>query len=261
MRFFFKALLWLTISAWSASCVWAADAPQSLLIVRSEGFFPPHEMLVNGQLTGAHIDLIQAAAASLSVKVVFETYPWVRAIAMVQGGQADAISYMGTTPEREAFGYFEEGNRLSKVQNGFFGLKATAAKVAYSGDMNQLRPYSIGHIRGRRSYPDYDAATFLNKDEYALDEEQLLNMLVAGRFDFGMAPISRVKYIAQTMGLEGQLDFLQPYGPTVGTYLVFSKAKGHAELAKRFADAMVGVKKSPKFQEILKKYKIKASDF
>lgn len=251
----------LALVVWVAGPAWAIDPVRPLLIVRSEGFFPPHEMLVDGKLKGTHVDLIEAAAARLPVQVVIQTYPWLRAIAMLQRGDADAITYMGKTPEREQFGYFEEGNRLSVVQNGFFVLKANAAKVAYTGDMNQLRPYSIGQIRGRRSFQAFDQATFLNKDENAGTEEALLKMLVGGRFDIATAPIARTKYIAKTMGLEGNLVALKPYGPVVDTYLVFSKALGHADLAKRFAVAMDAVKKSPEFSKILQRYDVHADDF
>lgn len=254
-----KWLLALLVSAMFPA--WALDAVRPLLIVRSEGYFPPHEMVVDGKLTGLHIDLIEAAAARMQVQVVIQTYPWLRAITMLQRGDADAISYMGKTPEREQFGYFEEGNRLSAVQNGFFVLKANAAKVVYTGDMNQLRPYSIGQIRGRRSFHAFDHATYLNKDENAGTEEALLKMLVGGRFDIAMAPIARTKYIAKTMGLDTQLVALKPYGPMVDTYLVFSKALGHGDLAKRFAVAMSAVKKSPEFAGMLQRYGVHADDY
>jgi polar amino acid transport system substrate-binding protein len=42
----------------------------------------------------------------MHIKVVFETYPWLRAINMLKKGQADAISYMGKSVEREDFAYF-----------------------------------------------------------------------------------------------------------------------------------------------------------
>ncbi len=241
--------------------VWATDAVRPLLIVRSEGYFPPHEMVVDGKLKGLHVDLIEAAAARMHLPVVIQTYPWLRAIAMLQRGDADAITYMGKTPEREQFGYFEEGNRLSVVQNGFFVLKANAAKVVYTGDMNELRPYAIGQIRGRRSFQAFDQATFLNKDENAGTEEALLKMLVGGRFDIAMAPVARTKYIAKLMGLDANLVALKPYGPMVDTYLVFSKALGHADLAKRFAVAMDAVKKSPEFAKTLQRYGVHADDF
>jgi len=256
-----RLAIWLSLFLLSAPVAADSAAIKTLLIVRAEGFFPPHEMLQNGQLMGVNMDLIEAAAASMHIKVLFETYPWVRATNMLKKGQADAITYMGKTAEREDYAYFEEGNRLALVQNGFFTLKQTAPTVIYSGDMRQLQPHTIGFIRGRRSFPDFDQATFLNKNESAKDEEQLLNMLLVRRFDLGMAPIARVKYIAMQMKIDEQLVYLQPFGPAVPTYLAFAKAKGHGALAKEFAHTMGVIKRSPQFQDILKKYGVKPGDY
>lgn len=256
-----RLTIWISLILLSVPVAAEHAAIKPLLIVRAEGFFPPHEMLQKGQLTGANIDLIEAAAARMHIKVVFETYPWLRAINMLKKGQADAISYIGKSAEREAFAYFEEGNRLAFVQNGFFTLKHTDPPIHYSGDMKQLEPYSIGFIRGRRSYPDFDQATFLTKDENARDEEQLLNMLLVKRFEVGMAPIARVKYIAKQMKIDNQLVYLQPFTSTIPTYLAFAKVKGHGPLAKEFAQAMAAVKKSHQFQDILKKYDVKPGDY
>jgi len=256
-----RLAIWLPLFLLSVPVAAEPVAIKTLLIVRAEGFFPPHEMLKNGQLTGVNIDLIEATAASMHINVVVETYPWVRAIEMLKKGQADAITFMSKTPEREGFAYFEEGNRLALVQNGFFTLKQTAPTILYSGDMRQLQPYTIGFIRGRRSFPDFDQATFLTKNESAKDEEQLLNMLMFKRFEVGMAPIARVKYIAMQKKIDEQLVYLQPLGPALPTYLAFAKAKGHGPLAKEFAHAMGVIKKSTQFQDILKKYGVKPGDY
>ena len=261
MRAFFRLLVFCVVLPLAPPTAWAAAPEQALLIVRAEGYFPPNEMLVDGQLTGIHIDLIQAAATSLRIPVVIRSYPWLRAIAMLQNGDADAITYMAKTPEREEFGIFEDGNELATTYSGFLVLKENAAKVVFSGDMNQLRPYSIGLIRGRRSYPDFDQADYLKKDNSAADDEHLLRMLLLKRFDLALVHVSRVKHLAKSLNVEDQLVFLQPYGPAVSNFLVFSKSKGHGQLAKRFAQAMVAVKKSPKFQEILKKYGVNPADF
>ena len=232
-----------------------------LLIVHADGFFPPNEMVIDGQLQGVHVDLIQAAAKSLQIKVTFRSFPWKRAITMLQLGQADAITYMGKTAEREQFGYFEEGNRLSITQNGFFALKEKANNLQYSGDLQSLSNLSIGTIRGRAYYSEFDQAQFLKKDDNAADEQQLLRKMQVGRFDLAIGHVSRIKYIAQSMQIDDKLVFLRPYTPPINNYLVFSKAKQHDNLAKRFASAMINVKKSSAFQDILKKYQVKAEDF
>ncbi len=253
---FLSVILALLLGAAAAS-----ETPTELLIVRSDGFFPPNEMVVGDKLIGVHIDLISAVAATLNIKVNFASYPWKRAILMLQEGQADAITYMGKTPEREAFGYFEEGNRIATTQNAFFTLRGNLPAITYSGDVHQLRPYTIGTIRGRVYYPAFDQANYLRKDNKAADEEHLLGKLMLKRFEIAIGHVSRISYYAQQINAVDKIAFLQPYSPPIANYLVFSKAKKHDQLAKRFAAAMEAFKKSEKFQEILTKYRVKAEEF
>lgn len=63
-------------------------------------------MVEREQVRGVHIDLVQAADDKLGVSVVFRSYPWKRAMIMLQRGEADANTYMGKTPEREQYGVF-----------------------------------------------------------------------------------------------------------------------------------------------------------
>lgn len=234
---------------------------QQLLVVHADGFFPPNEMVEGEKVRGVHIDLIQAAADRLGVSLVFRSYPWKRAMIMLQRGEADAITYMGKTPEREQFGIFVEGNILSLTHNGFFTLKEQAGKITYSGDLQTLRDHTIGAIRGRAYYAEFDQAKFLQKDDGAVDEEALLKKLITGRVDLAIGSVSRMRYVAQNLNVADKIVFLQPYAPPINNYLVFSKAKNHAQLANRFATAMESVKRSGAYQDILKRYLVKAEDF
>jgi polar amino acid transport system substrate-binding protein len=258
---------------------------QQLLVVHADGFFPPNEMVEGEQVRGVHIDLIQAAADKLGVTVVFRSYPWKRAMIMLQRGElrcwrqavaplvwkramimlqrgeADAITYMGKTTAREQFGIFVEGNLLSRTHNGFFALKDQASKISYSGDLQTLRGHTIGAIRGRAYFAEFDQAKFLQKDDGALDEGALLKKLITGRVDLAIGSVSRMRYVAQNLNVADKIVFLQPYAPPINNYLVFSKAKNHEQLARRFAGAMEGVKKSGSYPEILKRYYVKAEDF
>lgn len=237
-----------------------ATVPAELLIVRSEGFFPPNEMVVEGKLTGIHIDLISAVAANLNIEVKFVSFPWKRAIQMLEKGEADAISYMGKTPEREQFGLFEEGNRLGVTQNGFFMLRNSATQIRYSGDLQQLKAHAVGTIRGRVYSAAFDQASFITKDDQAQDETQLLRKLLARRFDIAIGHVSRMTYFSQQSGAE-PVVFLKPLFAPIHNYLVFSKAKKHEVLARRFAASMAAFKESAKFRDLLKKYDVSPENF
>lgn len=54
-------------------------------------------MVVDGVLTGFHIELVQEAARYIDLDVRFESLPWNRDIEMLKKGDADAITYMAKT--------------------------------------------------------------------------------------------------------------------------------------------------------------------
>ncbi len=233
----------------------AKETPEELLIVRPDGSWPPHEMFVGGELTGFHIELIQKVADDIPLKVTFESLPWNRAIEMIKKGDADAITYMGKTSEREAFGYFYEGNVLSKATVGFFIEKKYIDDIHFSGELSSLMPYSIGTVLGFSYQERFDEMTSLNKVSIAENEGNLLKMLLAGRMDMAIGHVGDIGYHAKRIGVEDEVVFLKPY-LTEGRehYLVFGKAKSHGALAKTFSDAMKAFKSTPEYLGLQQKY-------
>lgn len=238
----------MTASAFSAE-------NREIIVARGgDGFYPPCEMVINNKLTGFHIDLVNAVSQQLNIKVSFETYPWKRAVIMLKNGNIDAVTYMTRTTEREQFGYFLEGNVISMAQDGFFVLKERAHEIAYSGNLKQLQPYTIGVLRGFSYGQAFDDASYLRKDDGANIEERLLKKLLAKRFDIGIGTVTRIRYIANQMGTGEQIVFLKPYLTKNPCYIVFSKKRNLEQLAKQFAEAMESFKKTDAYHKLEKKY-------
>ena len=239
----------------------ASDKNVELLIVRGDGYYPPQEMVINDKLVGIHIDLVKEVAATLGVKVKFESYPWKRAVALLRSGAADAITFMSKTPEREKFGIFLDGNKLSKAKNGFFVLKDDAAPLTYSGDLHDLEPYTIGTIHGFAYHKMFEQADYLKRDNGAENETALISKILNHRLRVALGNVSRIQFVAYQEGVLDKILFLKPSLPAIQNYLVFSRAKELEPLANRFAEAMLKFKATPKFSEILEKYGLTPEDF
>lgn len=255
MTAFVRTMLAVLAAVFMGTACLAADGARKLVVVRPEGSWPPWEMLVDGEPRGVHIELVQEASRMLNLAIEVRTYPWKRAIQMLETGEADAITYMSKTAERERFGYFLPGNVLSSTKIGFFVLKKNEGEFRYSGNLKSLQPYTIGTCRGFSYDEAFDTATFLAKDDGAPDEYTLLKKLLAGRLQIAVGYVNDVKYTARQMGVADQIVFLQPnLSEDRAVYLVFSKAKHHEALARRFADAMRAYKATPRYAELMKKY-------
>lgn len=211
-------------------------------------------MVINNTLTGFHIDLVNAVARKLDLKVSFKSLPWKRAVYMLQNGSLDAVTYMTRTVEREKFGYFLDGNVLSVAQFGYFVLKEREQEFEYSGDIKQLQPYVIGTIRGYSYGQVFDNATYLSKDDGAGVEEQQIAKLLGKRYDIGIGVVARIRYIARQMGVGDKIVFLRPYLSKTPCYIVFSKKRDLEQLAQRFADTMEAFKKTEEYQNLKNKY-------
>jgi polar amino acid transport system substrate-binding protein len=215
-------------------------------------------MVVDGELTGIHIELIREVADQLNLTVTFTAFPWPRAIDMMKKGHADAITFMSPTEERKRFGYFLPGNILSTAPVGLVTLKETAPRIEFTGDLRALERYKIGTIRGYSYGEAFDQATWLKKDNGATNDRQLLRKLKAGRFEIVVAYIHDIVYEAQTTGILNDIKILRPHlSQGHANYLVFSKANHHASLAQRFADTLIAFKSTPRYRELLREFGIR----
>ncbi|MCP4117874.1 MAG: transporter substrate-binding domain-containing protein [Desulfobacteraceae bacterium] len=250
----------LILSAFTASAVFAED-PDNILVVRGDGFYPPYEMETDdSQLTGIHIDMVNAVAEKLNLKIQINSVPWKRAIHMMKKGKADAITYLSKTDTRKEFACFFDGNILSTVTNGFFVLKSREHEFQYNGDLKPLRKYTIGMIRGYDYGNLFEQATYLRKDDGAKHPSQLLFKFIKRRFDIGIGSTVSIRYFAKKEGVSDEIIFLKPYLTSIPCYIAFSKIRNHEHLGRRFADEMESFKRSSQYREILKKYGVEQND-
>ncbi len=227
---------------------------EELKIVRIDANYAPYEMVVEGKLTGLHIDLVNAVTNNLGIKVIFKSLPWKRAIQRIKKGTADAITYIGKTPVREEFVYFNDGNILSSSAYIFTCLKSRAGNIKYNGDLMSVRRYKIGVQRGYSYGTKFDETKYLQK--HVVDKKyQLLSMLLNGRID--LAVIDEPEYLQnQNNGEWSKTTFLKPDIVKQNFYIGFSKAKKLEQLTEKFAKELTRFKLTKEYQMILTKYKL-----
>lgn len=226
-----------------------------LTIARGDGYYPPNEMIIDGELVGLHIDIINAVAELLGYKVRYESMPWNRAIHMVKNGSVDAITYLSRNKERERFIIYNKGNITSYVKNIFFTLEDKKNDYQYNGSLNNLKGARIGALRGYSYDSVFDKANFLDKNYRASSEEQLIKKLFVNSIDIGVGELYAVKYAAKKMKIEKKLHYMTPELKGDPTYLGFSKKKGNESIALKFANAMNKFKQTKKYHEIVEKWK------
>jgi len=234
-----------------SSATWAQE---SIVIVRGDEDYPPHEMMIGDKLVGFHIDLTRAVAATLKIEVNYVSVHWKRAINMVRQGKVDAISYIGKTPERDKFAIFHDDNVLSSTNFAFLILKENQIKFPYSGE---IEPFLNDKRVLAQSGFDYGRnlklKNFNSMEVRTL--KQLVIMLQRRRSDVGITAVGEFKTAYKGTDIIEQFSILHPPFHTMNSYLAFSKARQHEQLAERFGKGMQRFKKTSGYTSIQRRYK------
>lgn len=136
-------------------------------------------------------------------------------------------------------------------------LKRNEGQFRFTGDLSSLKEYTLGTCRGFSYGEQFDKADFLKKIDGASDEYALLKMLAAGHVQIGVGYVGDMKLAAARLGMSDDISLLSPLlAEGRDLYLVFSKAKHHEELARRFSEAMKAYKQTPQYRELLKRYNV-----
>jgi polar amino acid transport system substrate-binding protein len=230
----------------------ASQIQSQIIVVRGDEDYPPFEMTSDGKLTGVHVDLVNAVAAKIRIQVRWESVPWKRALTMVETGAADGVTYIGRTPEREAWAIFIEDNLLSSARINFIILKENVGKVSFDGDLVgflehhtpiALRGFEFGEAR-------IDRCQKLETNNM----NQLSHMLKAKRSDVAIVNWSDFAGAFKDKPEMTEIVPLDPPAVESKNYIAFSKARKNADLARRFGDAMKAYKKTSAYGTLLKRY-------
>lgn len=229
----------------------AADAQDEIVVARGDGSWPPYEMMDGGQLAGFHIDLVRAVAERIDVKVIFKTYPWVRAMTMAKRGQVDAITYVARNNERARYLHFLEGNVLSGTTHYLIQNRYSRA-IHFDGNLSQLKDYSVAFISGYTLGQEFDQAGYIKKNPVKT-VEQVVRLVAAGRYDLGVVNPVDLKGSNLSAWLDQTKRLPHPLHSTE-VYIGFSV--DNDEMAERFSEAMTLFRQTPAYQQLLDKYRL-----
>lgn len=231
-----------------------ALAQAEITVVRGDEPYPPFEMVVDGRLTGLHIELVEAAAQKIGASVKWENLPWKRALQMIETGQADAVTYITRTPEREAWAVFLAGNVLSSSEVRFIALKEQSGRIKFDGNLPrflaQHRPIVVrGFMYGSA---ELDALKKLEGNNM----QDLVRMLKAGHAD--LAVVNWGDFVGAFKGKPelALVASLKPPILTIQNYIAFSRSKKSDDLARRFAAALSDYKNSEEYAALVRRYQI-----
>lgn len=160
---------------------------------------------------GLAVELLQAVAQQRGWQLRFEHYPWPRAQAMVEHGQAQILIGPYRTPEREQRFVFAP-SAFYEDRLVFYG--GPAPRPHWQGDYRALAGLEIAQVAGWAYGEAFEQARPLLRLTTVRDVETGLRMLRTGRVALLATNERNTQPVLATLGLLQQLGPVE--GPAIG---------------------------------------------
>jgi len=176
--------------------------------------------------------------------------PWQRALNETREGRFDALmpAYLSADRSRD----FYTSMPLLDSQLGFFRRRDHALPII-PGNLDSLRPYRIGVVRGYVNQSAFDAADYLNK-EVVSNDWQNLEKLLRGRIDLAVTDrYTGYQLLAQNApALRDQLVFVEPPLDIKPLYVLVPRKRAEGEaLAASLDRGLRTLQRSGRLQQLI----------
>ena len=167
---------------------------------------------------GFMTELVVEAFARVDYDVTVKFLPWKRALESTKTGKHDGLFTVWYREEREEWFVFSDP--LPANELGFY--KRKDRDISYQ-NYDDLKPFSIGVVRGYASPPGFDDAGL--KTSLANDDEQNLRKLQKGRVDLVLIDkiTGKFQIDSKLSSEQGELEWIEPPLHVDIQYLVISK--------------------------------------
>lgn len=219
-------LRWLALLLLTSSCAWAQQLGQPLRVVTD--YWPPFRMAgVDGQLQGLDIDLLNELQKRTGLRFEVRLLPWARALEEMRNGQADLMSGLARTAERERYIDYLEPSYYSCSPS----LYGSAPRAAALDSYEKLQGLRIGYVLQSAYFEPFDSDKRLLKVGVK-NEDQLLQMALRGRVELMIGTDCQVDFQLRDPELARRLVKLA-YRPPASTRLYLGLASGSGRTAER----------------------------
>lgn len=216
--------------------------------------FPPLEFRgEGGRADGAIVEVVREIMTDLGHEVNIEVLPWARALRSVRTGEAHAIFTAYKTSEREAF--LDYSNEVLIPQVIALYVKKGSG-ITYGGDLASLKDKTFGVVSTISYGPTFDGLRDQLRTVRVNTQEAVFQKLLLG----GVDVVPSNLYVAGTeirqMGIADKVTRLPDPLDKLPSYIAFSKKQKLKALRDRFDEALIRMKESSRYLELMRKHGI-----
>ena len=226
-------MLRLVLLLLCSASAWAQQPGQPLRVVTD--YWPPFRMAgADGQLQGLDIDMLNELQKRTGLRFEVRLQPWARALEDMRNGQADLMTGLARTAEREQYIDYLEPYYYACTPR-FYGSAQRAAAIDSYEKLLGLR---IGYVLQSAYFEPFDSDTRLLKVGVK-NEDQLLQMQLRGRVEIMIGTDCQVDFQLRDLELGPRLVKLsyRPPGRTL-LYLGLSRTSGRDDERELLAQAL-----------------------
>lgn len=173
-------------------------------------FWPPFRIQNPYGIGGIDMELLSVIGKRMHIDFETKRAPWARCLIDMEHGNADIMTGLARTPEREKYIAYTSPEYFT-CSPAFY--ERADRKGPSITTYEQLRNVTIGYTRGSAYFEPFDSDMQLNKIAIK-DEGLMLKMMQEGRWDIMIGTDCQVDYDIRKNNLESTLRKV-PYQPDV----------------------------------------------
>jgi polar amino acid transport system substrate-binding protein len=211
----------------------------------------PFEYAQGDKAKGMNVEIVEAVAKNLGIKIKWSAYPWARCVNLAKNGDVDGLMSLYKSTDREAFLFYPDEN-VNFDECVFFTYPGS--NVIFDGSLQSLTGMKILIARANAYGKEFDEAHYFMKI-IAPNTVNVVRMIAGRRYRIGIGSLDTVETEIKKQGYEKKMIILDP-PYRIKTYFAFSKKKDafYKTLAKNFSDSLKAFKTTEQYARIVKKY-------
>ncbi len=232
----------LVLTVWGRG---AAGISQDI-VIGTEDNYPPYSWRdEHGQMQGFNIDLTQAIARKLGMKIEFRMGPWNEIRQALEKGEIDAVAGMYYSPERDSVVDFSAS--ITKVHHAIFTLE----NQAYPRDLYELKGLNVVVIRGDIMHDYLEKHQLADQVILAESPAEVMQWLDSGQYDCALMAHLPGLYWIDKLNLKNL--HATNYEIMTQSYC-FAVTEGHHALQNDLNEGLALVSQSGEYQAIFDRW-------
>jgi signal transduction histidine kinase len=217
---------------------------EKIYTVRADNNYPPYEFLENGVPTGFNIDMINAVANAMNLKIVIKMGPWNEVRADLEEGRIDALAGMYFSEERDKLVDFSVPHVV--VSQSIFVRKNSNIQT-----FDDLKGKEV-IVQKNDVMDDYIRKQNIASQIITVEnQEQALQLLASGKHDAALLSNLQTFYLMK----KNNIDNVQSVGaPMLLQDYCFAVKEGDLKLLTQLNEGLSIIKTNGTYKQIYSKW-------